>query len=396
MSRRAVQALVIGIALLSLAALACSLGGTKATPTPAPTSPPPQPSPTPEAAAPAATLMPTPPPQADTPTPPVPPPSTSEGAPEGEAAPLDLGSLLLSAEEERQGLAQFDSYRTTLRMTFSGLNVGVVEEGTVEIETAYVKEPPAARVKMIIRNAQGEEQMNVEIINTQGTQWVNLSGGEKGWISAPADEDPTAMLEGMGFDATEVLPEVKSTRFVGEEVVNGVRTKHYAFDEKSLAGIGQEMGEISVKGDVWIAVEGNFAVKFQFVAEGKGLFEEGKGEQEGQIDFYYELYDINVPITIEPPAGAALPEDIPIMPDATDQGSMGGMITYSSPSDFQAVLEFYQTEMKANGWTSTGEDFVGEDVATLSYQKGERRVTVMLSVDKDSGRVDVLITIEGP
>jgi len=333
------------------------------------------------------------PPKAATPTPPPPPPPSGG---EEEAGPLDLSSLLLSAEEERQGLAQFDSYRTKLRMTFSGLNLGEVQEGTVDIETAYVKEPPAAHVKMIILDAQGEEKMNIEIINTQGTQWVNLGGGEQGWISAPAEEEPTAMLEGMGFDATEVLPEVKSTRFVGEETVNGVRTKHYTFDEKSLAGVGETMGEVSVKGDVWIAVEGNFAVKFQFVAQGKGIFEEGKGEQEGQIDFYYELYDINAPITIEPPAGATLPEDIPIMPDATDQGSMGGLITYSSPSDFQTVLEFYRKEMEANGWTSAGENLIGEEIATLDYQKDDRQVTVMISVDKDSGQVDVLITIQGP
>ncbi|RMF26586.1 MAG: hypothetical protein D6759_19420, partial [Chloroflexi bacterium] len=63
---------------------------------------------------------------------------------------------------------------------------------------------------------------------------------------------------------------------------------------------------------------------------------------------------------------------------------------------FQTVLEFYRKEMEANGWTSAGENFIGEDIATLDYQKDDRQVTVMISVDKDSGQVDVLITIQGP
>ena len=111
------------------------------------------------------------------------------------------------------------------------------------------------------------------------------------------------------------------------------------------------------------------------------------------MEWEYELRDVNVSITIEPPAGCEATEsEFPLMPDATNMSSFGGMVTYESSSSFDDVQAFYEEQMPAEGWSETGDSFITSGTAMLNYAKDGRTATVTLT-DTD-GAVSVLIMSE--
>ena len=102
------------------------------------------------------------------------------------------------------------------------------------------------------------------------------------------------------------------------------------------------------------------------------------------------MRDVNQPITIEPPPGCeAAKSEFPMLPDATGVTTMGGMVMYESASSFDDVLAFYQEQMPADGWSDTGDSFISEGTAMLSYTKDGRTATVTLT--EGDGTVSVMI-----
>jgi hypothetical protein len=213
-----------------------------------------------------------------------------------------------------------------------------------------------------------------------------------GTICASSDstDTPTANT---GFTPSSVIGDIKAAQLLGTDNVNGVSAQHYAVDLNSIAALGLYTNG---KSEVWIAQPGNFVVKYSFEATGKDTFFGSGANTEGTIKWEYELKSVNQPIVIEPPkdCGGA-PEDIPVMADATDQSAFGTMTTYSSPSAFDLVVEFYKTEMAARGWTAKADGMAMDGFSQLSFSKDTRTASIMITADKDTNLTSVMISIEG-
>ncbi|HUV89985.1 MAG TPA: hypothetical protein VMY80_10050, partial [Anaerolineae bacterium] len=167
-----------------------------------------------------------------------------------------------------------------------------------------------------------------------------------------------------------------------DQDVNGIRCRHYKFNETALVWRGFSKAE----GEVWVAVEGEYVVKYTLQAEGK----DPASGKEGHLDWVYEIRDVNEPIPIEPPAGCGAAEsEYPMMPDATDVSTMENVVMYTSASSLDDVLAFYKGQMPANGWSETGDSFTSEGTAMQSYTK--EGVTVSLALTEQDGKVSVLI-----
>jgi hypothetical protein len=80
------------------------------------------------------------------------------------------------------------------------------------------------------------------------------------------------------------------------------------------------------------------------------------------------------------------------MPDAANMTTFGGMVSYESNSSFDDVLEFYQEQMPADGWSDTGNSFITSGSAMLNYTKDGRTATVTLA-DAD-GKTSIIIMSE--
>jgi hypothetical protein len=321
-------------------------------------------------------------------------PSPTEAPPGGEVSEPPSGGEVseppgggAETEEEEEiglssvssGLQSLDSYRSSFKMAFEGTTGGEAEQWAYEMDVETVRDPFAQRV--VIRGSDVEEA--VESVQIGDRQYLVLGQGQ--CISSSADESDTMDTE--IFEPDDVIGGLAEARRVRpDEKVNGVLCRHYTFDESNVG-----WGTFAhAEGEVWVAVEGDYVVRYTLQADGKTPV---TGDEEGHIEWEYEVRDVNAPITIEPPAGCESAEsDFPIMPDATDMTTMGGMVMYTSASSFDDVLAFYQEQMPANGWSDTGDPFISSDNAMLGYSKEGRSVTITLA--REDGTVSVLIMSE--
>ncbi|MBC8255644.1 MAG: hypothetical protein H8E35_16670, partial [Ardenticatenia bacterium] len=85
-------------------------------------------------------------------------------------------------------------------------------------------------------------------------------------------------------------------------------------------------------------------------------------------------------------------QDIPILPDAEIEFSSPDFITYKTASSVQDATEFYETEMAKQGWESSGDSFVMEDTAMLSFEKDGATASIMISAGEQD--TDVIIAVE--
>jgi hypothetical protein len=224
------------------------------------------------------------------------------------------------------------------------------------------------------------------------------------WMSAPAEGDLGSEFD--MFSSDEFLSDTCGWKNQGETELNGVQVQHWTVSKEDVeaclpAADLEELGDITaLSGDLYIAVDGNYVARMDMVMEGSnmdmGLGLSDEEISEGRIEISIEFTDVNEPFTIEVPeeamAGAGLPQDIPVPPDAGAVSSMFGMITFESPSTAQEVADFYQAEMPNNGWTETGADDMGA-IFMLEYEKDGRTASFMISTDQDTGVTSVLITL---
>jgi hypothetical protein len=301
-------------------------------------------------------------------------PADSDTSGEGESALsdlLNLSSIRTDPEELSSGPLQ--SYRLRAQWVIEAKEGSDTSSAAVEIEVAHTSDPLAEEMSFF----DGQAGASTKMIHIGDRLW--LQAGDQ-WIEVSSDEmDSTFddMLFGLDSATTGLGGDA---RLVGEENVSGVATRHYAFDESILgAGLGLYS---RIKGDVWVAVEGDYAVKYVFTAE----------DDEATYRWDWEVYDINAPFTIEPPADAqGAREDIPLMPDATDRSSIGAITTYQTASDLTTVTNFYIEEMPAQGWSyDEGSSLVSDEFTMLFFTKESETVNITLALDEAGGTAVVI------
>jgi hypothetical protein len=289
------------------------------------------------------------------------------------------------------GLAMLKSYKSTFVVKFVGKDgQGQPVDGSFETREEFTQEPRAQRIavtSMGFSQEQADQSGAFEMITIGDTSYMVMQDqdGKRSCISTSSDE-ATQPEQGLFSPAT--LGGVSGAKYVKTDTVNGIKTKHYAWKEGGLVGLGFT----SAKGDVWVAVDGNYVVKYTAEATGKDMLF-GSTAEEGTITVEYNLTEVNGSFQIEPPADCEAPAtDIAIMADAKDKSTFGEMVSYTSASAFADVVEFYKTEMPNNGWQPSGEPTEMEGLAMLEFAKDSRKAQVMISYDTDKQTTDVVIT----
>ena len=279
-------------------------------------------------------------------------------------------------------LSGLDSYRTRVRMEW------VPEEGDPEgtsMEQAHTRDPQAQR--FVVEGGTGDDFEFVQI----GEQAWYCAGG----ACSQAQADPEDLIAGFGeemmFDPDDMADEANAT-FVGQEEVNGVQSRHYRLDLSAMETALLAQGEVSdVESNVWIADESGlpkFTVRFHMT------WNETREERSGSGELFYEVFDVNEPISIEPPEGAersGLPEDVPAYPNAEDSFSMEGMTSFTASDDVSTVADFYAEGLEAQGWTMANEEDMGEDAVNQLWQKDERELMLMITSEEGGSNVAIMI-----
>ncbi len=319
------------------------------------------------------------------------PPDEVEAPDEEESQPADQEGLDLSGLTD--GLGGLSSYKSTFKLGFAGKDEGGEPvNGTWESREEFIREPAAQRIAFVITGFEGEAAAQggtFELITVGDTSYMVTedADGTRTCVSMSSG-DTTGIESGMFSPA--MMGGVSGAQYVGSETVNGIPTKRYTWSESGLSGLGFA----SAKGEVWVAEDGEYTVKYTGEASGKGALM--GPEWDGTLTFEYDLTEPNGSFVIEPPADCqTAASDIPLMADAYDKASFGEMQSYTSDSSLEAVRAFYEAEMPANGWQLSGEPVAMEGFATLEFTKDGRTAQLVLAYDADAQATSVIITTSG-
>ncbi|RME43394.1 MAG: hypothetical protein D6796_13170 [Caldilineae bacterium] len=335
-------------------------------------------------------------------------PPAGEQPAEGEG----IEEATLEATSVDAALEQLSSYRSQLAMRWEGQKAnGEATSGEVTVLFEQVKEPLASHMQM-----QTSGDAAAEMGGTGTFEWYRIGdtfymqNPEDGsWISFTGEGMESTFSQGF-FSADDMidLPET-ARRSLLPETVNGISTWHYTFDKADLGPKGEGLEDAS--GEVWIAREGGYPVKFILDGTGAPNGEEAVGNMfvSGTYHIEYELLEVNTPLTIEPPAeaqtmpgmggmggmgemgGGSEEGGYPMMDDAEVQFSMQGMLNYYTHATLGEVIDFYKSELAAQGWTANADaEYIGDDTALLTFSKDGEELNLTLNVEAD-GRVNVTL-----
>jgi hypothetical protein len=297
----------------------------------------------------------------------------------------------LSLENRASGLDQLKSYRVRWIAQWRGTDSDGKEQSdrwdwTEEYSVGTPAQPPARHWSWV--SGSETEPSRTELWNIGDTMYM-LGNDPESCTSLSSDSTDDSLSQS-AFNPS-MLGSVTNAKYVGSEMVNGVATKHYRYDEKGASLLGFS----KFNGETWVAVDGGYVVKDVLNWEGgAGLF--GVSMTNGSGSWNWELTDINQPVKIEPPAncggGAAL--DLPVMADAKEKARFGDVLSYKTASNPTEVADFYRREMVAAGWSLDGEPTVAEQLTMLAFTKESQKAQVMLSAEDAGTTVVITVTKE--
>ncbi|MCC6147092.1 MAG: hypothetical protein IT308_05940 [Anaerolineaceae bacterium] len=313
--------------------------------------------------------------------------------PAATALPPELPPTPESAKLE--GLSFFllndlESYRGVLNLTLQGQNqTGESVTRSLELVNETIKSQNARHVS--VRG----DAINPGSDNTPSELFVL---GQKAYIFTPVSSaKPCFILSADPINFTHTSYEEFTDLFArlttGDLIAKGEEVNNTPSDHFVLSAAQMLFGTpASQQGEIWLAQDGGYPVRFTGQAE--GTFSLSSETITGTAQWEYNLLEVNQLGSIELPQACldeeSISTDIPILPDAGDQTTYGGTISYNSPTAPAAAANFYRTELPANGWEIINET-ASPPVFILLARKGERSLQVNIGPGLQSGTT-ILIT----
>jgi hypothetical protein len=194
-----------------------------------------------------------------------------------------------------EGLNSLDSYVFAIRMKTTGSDP--LEMSEMINETRRMNSLNATYTRMY----QAESSVEYPELETDtseiyriGLESCEVSEGEYDFSTiSPTEDELTGLLTGLADFNFVVSDQV----LVGTETVNNISSYHYTF---SVANLGVDSGvEVTAnQGEYWIAVDGNYLVKYTLLVEMRSSADEA-----ARLEFSAELTKVNEPIDISFPQG---------------------------------------------------------------------------------------------
>lgn len=124
-------------------------------------------------------------------------------------------------------------------------------------------------------------------------EWTHVDAGDARNLISQYEPFHVAGL--VGFAAASVNNEYE---LVGEEEANGVSTRHYRLSEDDRTSVTEPLGLTPDQwlGDVWIATDGGYLVRYRWGPESLAVMAETGG-----IGFSYDATDFGCTCPVEPP-----------------------------------------------------------------------------------------------
>lgn len=331
---------------------------------------------------------------------PVPPTATPEPAADDE--------VVLSAEQ-LAALEALDSYRLVVNYRSQGVDAdGKPIDDMLEITTEYTKDPEARRMVMNLTDNTDPSASQDGMESYQiGQDMYMFAGEDMGWMRISMDESPFADPELSMLTSGNVFSNLEDMKRVRpDEKINGIDSRHYQFDEQVLGKLfGDEVGDVSASGDVWIAKDGGFVTKYLLtieVNEGNGGILDPTMTQ-GTMEMSFELKDVNGDIAIELPAeataGASLAgfggQAFPVPEGSRVQAASANFTIVESDMPAAEAITFYKEALTKLGWVEDEQGSMSMgNMASLAFSKDGVKLSVLINTDDSTGKTQIMANAE--
>ncbi|HEY5156402.1 MAG TPA: hypothetical protein VII93_00360 [Anaerolineales bacterium] len=189
------------------------------------------------------------------------------------------------------GLGSLNSYQMTV--IIKSIGPDPAQSSTTTVETQHSKDTDASYTHLnmsVIAKGGGDPNNTDSSIYRIGNDQCSGSGEDWTWTTmAPDQAEMLDIIKNM----LGLTPLIDTPTFVAQETVNGVPSNHFTF---KVSGLGVTSGAevITNQGDYWLAVDGQYIVKYILVLETSMDPQTNLLHEEISID----LNQINQPINI--------------------------------------------------------------------------------------------------
>ncbi len=321
---------------------------------------------------------------------------TAAPAAEATAAPdASTGSDTRDVQDISGSLDALKSYRLHFTFTFDGKDdQGKPQKGGMELLQEAIKESKDSHIRFTATGDAAQQNGKpgaFELYQVGGSSYIYSPDGPAEQKCIGMTSDQSGQNVGGFFKPGDIIGGLKQAKLVGKgETVNGITADHYSFDQHAVT-----FGTFdSAKGDVWIAQDGGYPMKYAGTASGKDTIMAGKSAQ-GTFTWEYNIEDANLVTSIDLPkecAGQQPADDIPMPENATAKNSFGKLITFKSPDAPADIAAFYKKAMPEQGWAAGDASALG-DLQTLGFTKAARKLSITITKEA-SGGSNVLINEE--
>jgi hypothetical protein len=287
------------------------------------------------------------------------------------------------------------SYRLHFRFTFDGKDEqGKPQKGAMEWLQEAIKETKESHIRFTSTGDAAQENGKpgaFEMYQVGASSYIYSPDGQADQKCMGITSDQNGQNGSAFFKPGDMVGGLKQAQLVGKgETINGVVADHYSFDQNAVSFGNFE----EAKGDIWIAQDGGYPVKYIGTARGKDTILAGK-TAEGTFTWEYKVEDANQVESIKLPQECESQkpaDDIPVPESATEKNSFGKLITFKSSDAPADIAAFYQKELPDQGWAA-GDASALDDLQTLSFTKAGRKLSITITKE-ESGGSNVLINEE--
>lgn len=294
----------------------------------------------------------------------------------------------LTVEDRQSGLEQLNSYRAHWEGSWKAADNDETTNMMWKWYQEYTADPEAIHMRLEGVNLVDEQkEFTTEIWRIGNTTYIMAPvENETPQCISISSEEQDRISEDM-FNPGN-LGRVEGARYVGTETVNGIRAKHYKYDEKAATFLGAA----KAAGDLWVAVDGDYVIKETVTWEGSAGMFGVSAEAKGEGTWTWEILEVNPRLTINPPENCeSAAGDLPILPNATDKAQFGDMVSYKTATPLRDVAQFYQNELPGAGWQAEGEAQITDQFGMLGFTKDGQNLQIMLSPEGDKTSVMIII-----
>ncbi len=190
-----------------------------------------------------------------------------------------------------EGLASLNSYQMVIRIASTGPDPS--QSSTMMIESQHSQDNDGYLTRISntsVDAAGGDSSSSTTEIYQIGNDQCTISGEDTSWSSMPPNQ---AEMVGLLKSMLGMTPLIDNPTFVAQETINGITSNHFTFQ---VSGLGSTSGaKVNAnQGDYWLAVDGQYIVKYLLVLETSTDPTTDVLHEEVSID----MNQVNQPVTI--------------------------------------------------------------------------------------------------